>query len=189
MASIKDDTIGGLNEYLATLAREAPTARVYLTMFDSQSIDTVVHGRPVTDVKPLTLSDYTPRGMTPLYDAIGHSVTSLDSIEADNKTLVILTDGQENTSVEFSQDAIKALLKDKQTHSNWLVQYLGANQDAFAEGHKIGTRSHSTMNFSPFNIRKGFSASAAATIRYANSGDLKDADYTQKERDAACDEE
>jgi hypothetical protein len=182
MASIKDDTIGGLNDYIKTLAKDSPDAKFYLTLFDSQSIDTTIHGRAASTIKPLTAEDFQPRGMTPLYDAIGQVVSLLEATEADNKALVIITDGQENRSREYTRDGIRDMLQEKQDKSNWLVQYLGANQDAFAEGGAIGTQSINTMNFAPSQIRKGFAASAGATLRYATSGDREAAAYTAEER-------
>ena len=179
MASIKDDAIGGLNSYIKTLE---PDTKVWLTMFDSTSIDTTIHGQAAATIEKIT---FEPRGMTPLYDAIGRIIPSLEAADADNKALVILTDGRENHSREYTKDAILKLLTEKQEKDNWLVLYLGANQDAFQEGSRIGTVSMNTMDFAPTKMREAFSSTAQATIRYGNTGSREAAAFTPEERQAA----
>lgn len=179
MSSIKDEAIGGLNDYIKNLD---PDTKVWVTMFDSNSVDTTIHGQVAATVEKIT---FEPRGMTPLYDAIGRVIPVLDATEAENKALVILTDGQENNSREYTKEAIKTLLDEKQDKDNWLVQYLGANQDAFAEGSKFGTQSDFTMSFNPKHIRSAFNIASASTMRYGNSGDRAAAAYTAEERKAA----
>jgi hypothetical protein len=182
MAAIKRDTIGAFNEYVSQLAKDSPNTIFSLTIFDSESIDTVIDNEKITEVEPLTEETYSPRGMTPLYDAIGKVVDKLNNIEAKDKVLVILTDGEENCSQEYNKTSIKKSLDEKQEKENWLVLYLGANQDAFAEGAKFGTQAHTTMNFNPSNIRSTFTASANATGRYLKSGNRADASFTTEER-------
>ena len=65
MQSIKDDTIGAFNSYVETLAKDSPKSKLSLTIFDSQSIDTIVNDVPLADVKPLDGDTYQPRASTP----------------------------------------------------------------------------------------------------------------------------
>lgn len=187
MQSIKDDTIGGFNDYVAKLASDNPDSKLSLTIFDSQSVDTIVDNVKIASVPPLTSETYQPRASTPLYDAIGKVVQKLDEAKGKNKALVIITDGQENASREYTKDAIRKLLDERQEKKNWLVQYLGANQDAFAEGGAIGTQTSNAMNFAATGagMRNAFAASAAATTRYSSTGDLTAAAFTDKERESA----
>ncbi len=56
------------------------------------------------------------------------------------------TDGQENQSVEYSREMIFDLMKKRQD-DGWTFAYMGANQDAYAEGGRIGYSAASTQNF------------------------------------------
>lgn len=185
MNRIKDDTIGAFNSYVETLAKEAPDSRLSLTIFDSQSVDTITDNAVIGEVPKLNATTYQPRGSTPLYDAIGKVVGLLGDAKGKNKALVVLTDGQENASREYTKDAIKKLLDEKQEKSNWLVLYLGANQDAFAEGAKFGTQAATTLNYDTANMRGTMAVAAASTLRYAASGNRADATFTSAERKKA----
>lgn len=187
MQSIKADTIGSFNEYVATVGKESPKSTLTLIIFDSQSIDTIYNNVPILQVVPLNDSTFIPRSSTPLYDAIGQGVRFLDELKGKNPVLVIITDGEENSSREYRRETIKSLLDEKQEKSKWLVMYLGANQDAFAVGSSVGMKMANTMNFvaTGRGMRSAVGAAAAATARYSSSGNLADADYTFAERNAA----
>ena len=84
-------------------------------------------------------SDFIPCGMTALFDAIGHAITiKLSKENPNNVVCIILTDGLENSSTDFTSSAIKKLISTAETEYNWNFVYLGANQDAFTEGSNIG---------------------------------------------------
>lgn len=177
MSSCHSDTLGGVNAYLATLKAEE---KVWLTLFDGISIDTIWNGVDPTE-EELTAEEFVPRGNTPLYDAIGKSI---DKITGTKVALVIVTDGQENASREFSAEIVKKLLEERQA-KGWLVVYLGANQDAFVEGGRIGTVSANTMGFDTANTASVFTSAARATRAYGVRGMSSDAAFTDEEREKA----
>ena len=181
MQSIRGEAISGFNEYVAELAKNSPDAKLSLTVFSSSGINTIISNRLVTEVPPLTLETFVPSGMTPLYDAIGKVVSDFSNARGTNKALVILTDGQENASQEYTAASVKRLLEEKQKEEKWLVLYLGANQDAFAEGNKFGTVAGNTMTYDVDNMKDTFLSASAATLRYA-SGGLMSASFTAEER-------
>ncbi len=188
MQSIKSDTIGAFNSYVETLAKDAPESKLSLTIFDSQSVDTIISDTKIGDVKPLDADTYVPRASTPLYDAIGKVTILLAAAKGKNKALVILTDGHENASSEYTRDAVKKLLDEKQEKDNWLVLYLGANQDAFSIGAGIGVQSGTAMNFaaSSSGIQGTMAAASAATMRYATTSLRSAAAFTADERNKAA---
>jgi len=187
MQSIKNDTIGAFNEYVSTVGKDSPKSTLTLIIFDSRSIDTIYNNVPILDVKPLDGETFVPRASTPLFDSIGTGVQMLDELDGKNKVLVVITDGEENSSKEFRRETIKSMLDDRQEKAKWLVMYLGANQDAFAAGGAVGMKVANTMNFAATGrgMRNAVGAAAAATTRYSSSGNLADASYTSAERDAA----
>jgi uncharacterized protein YegL len=192
MNSIKPDVIGGFNQFIETLKTETPGALVSLTLFDSGSVDTIINNQPVESVEPLNDASYQPRGGTPLYDAITHCVSLLDGTTAQNKTVVIITDGEENSSRTATKTSVKTLLEDKQENARWQVQFIAANIDAFAEGGAIGTNFGNTMSFghNSAGTRSAFASAAASTVRYTRSGgDLQVAAYTDEEREQSTGED
>lgn len=192
MNIIRDITIKSVNDYMAKLATDAPGSRFSLTLFDTgvvgdkgmSRIDTVIADEDIANVTPLDHATYTPDGGTPLYDAIGKVITQMDK-ETGDKALVIVTDGEENASLEYTKESIKKLLDERQQSHNWLVLYLGANQDAFSEGAKFGSQAGTTMSYSTSNMAQTMGSAAAATARYADTRLRASAAFTDEEREAA----
>ena len=140
MRSCKTETIDSINEYIQELKKETIDGIFTLSTFDSQSIDIPIRRVPVTEMSLLNQDILIPRGGTPLYDAIGAAVFDLDQFkyaDSEKKVLVIVTDGLENASQEYTSDAIKKTIEEK-TKEGWLIIYLGADHDAFTQSRDMG---------------------------------------------------
>ena len=187
MASCADDAVGGYNSYVAQLPG---TSLVSLTLFDSEGVDLIRDGVTPAAAR-LNADEYQPRGWTPLYDAIGHTIVEAEKRSAglDRIALVILTDGEENSSREFNREDIRKLLTAKQEQDGWLVIYLGANQDAWAVGEKFGSVAINTMSIDPDNIGLALDSAARATGLYVESSDRqsgrRDAAFSKDDRKRA----
>ena len=152
MASIADDIVGGFNEYLAEQRQVAGRARVTLAQFDGQDpFEVLIHGVDLREVTDLDRSSYRPRGNTPLFDAIGRMIAKIDADRAartevgapeEDQVVLIVTDGFENASREYGRQMIFDLIEARRERG-WVFVFLGANQDAYAEGR--------TMAFSQAN--------------------------------------
>lgn len=138
MRSIYEQALSGINETLATIRSNQelfPLHRNYVSIVTFEGDTSGVKLRrdriPVGSIKNLTRKDYVPGGCTPLYDAIGMSVTRLaESIMPSDRVLVtIITDGEENSSSRYSGTAVKELIS-RQREKGWTFAYIGANQDA-----------------------------------------------------------
>jgi len=155
MRGIASATREGLNNYINTMKEDKndDIVLVSVTVFDSEGwhgdisvhIDTIMDMVPLADIPEITEEHYKPRGGTPMYDAIGKAVcrteSALEGIEGSPEVLlVVITDGDENTSQEFKQNQIKTLLETKEGQG-WSTIYLGANQDAWAVGSSLGINS------------------------------------------------
>ena len=141
MASCWDDTIGGFNSFLVD--QKATGGTLTLIQFDHE-YNMTYERLKIGEVAPLTRETYKPRGSTALLDAIGRLIKNWKG--ASNPSVVILTDGQENSSHNFTKAHIKDLIEQK-TKDGWTFAYLGANQDAFAEAGSIGIAPGCTMNY------------------------------------------
>lgn len=178
MDSVRDDTIGGFNTWLEGLQKVSSEALLTLTCFDT-FVETPFVNTPIKEVPKLTPETYVPGGWTALYDAIGSAVTAIDKEATgdDRVLLIIQTDGQENSSREFTKEAIFNLINSRQ-QGNWTVTYLSAGPDAFTEAAKIGIYVGNTMAYrgDKAGTQTTFATVAAASADYASgvSGTVKD---------------
>ncbi|WOQ18737.1 vWA domain-containing protein [Raineyella sp. W15-4] len=151
MQSIREDTIGGFNAFIADQRRHPGDCRVTLAQFDNQ-YEVVYRDKPIGDVPGLDLQ---PRGTTALLDAIGRLVTdagaqlaSLPEPERPGTVIVgIMTDGYENASREWTHPAIRALIQQQTTTYSWEFLYLGADQDAIEVGTSLGVAANRSMTY------------------------------------------
>lgn len=156
MHSIKEDSIGGYNEFLR-IQKNAENVKELLWSFstfntycENQFID-----KCVLNVEPLSSDEFTPRGGTALYDAIGTILNNTIEKSKESYIIVIITDGLENSSRKYTAGAIKDMIENKTSASRttdcavWDFVYLGANQDSILEASKIGIKSGSTINYEP----------------------------------------
>ena len=172
MLDWKGETIQGFNEYLRELKEDRkgkPTAFT-LTLFNSGGIEIRHNGVPLSKVKELTPYTYLPTNLTPLYDAIGQTINALDSSVGDDKALVvILTDGYENHSKEFSLGGVSDMIKERQDKKGWAFVYLGANQDAWTVGMGLGFVRSNVMTFDQQSTVETMHIASRATATYSAS--------------------
>ncbi len=181
MSSIADDIVGGFNEFLAAQRRADGMARVTLAQFDSENpFEVAVDGADLARVRPLRRGDYQPRGATPLYDAIGRMIGRIDAevsrradlgLVSEDQLVVIITDGLENASSEHTRAGVMRLIEERRERG-WAFAFLGANQDAYAEGRAIGVAAGSAAPWqpTPAGAREALAAVAAATTSYRSQG-------------------
>ena len=151
MYSIRNEAIAGVVETIQTIRtaqdENADQEQLFsLVVFNGKCIATVYDRMPIAKVPDFKEKDYLPTDNTPLYDAMGDAITHLRQYinEEDNVLVTIITDGYENSSVEWNHQRISQLVEDLKK-KNWLFTYIGANQDALAVAKGMGI-DHS-MNF------------------------------------------
>jgi uncharacterized protein YegL len=156
MDSVKDDTIGGFNSFLAEQCKLESQANLTFIQFDSQDPFEVVHQAiPVKDVPNLDGNTFVPRGGTPLLDAMGQAINETgkrladmpDAQRPDKVVIVVITDGMENSSQEFTRDQILKKVEHQTGKYDWQFVFLGANQDAIAAGASLGIARKSSMTY------------------------------------------
>ncbi|MBU1226081.1 MAG: VWA domain-containing protein [Actinobacteria bacterium] len=143
MSSIAGDIVGGFNEFLAEQRKETGTARITLVQFDGEDpFEVLIDGTDLWTAADLDRSAYRPRGMTPLYDAVGRMIERIDAgigkrkrqdLEAEDQVVAIVTDGLENASRHHTRSTVFDLIEDRRK-DGWVFVFLGANQDSFASG-------------------------------------------------------
>lgn len=184
MESIRKDMIGGFNAFLREQKKNPTDCKVSFYQFDAQYgdiLETCYERRNLPDVPDLTTETFVPRGGTPLYDAVAQVIRKVTERIKDSENnerpervlVVIITDGEENSSREWKGSQVKQMIENQQEKCGWEFVYLGANQDAWANSEALGVKASSTL---------GYVATAAGT------GDMWKSlsDKTMKYRVAAC---
>ena len=170
MQECKGAAIAGFNQYVAILRQEPAETRVTLTLFNSRKTEVRYQATPVARVHDLDVETYRPRDTTPLYDAIGRTLVSarLQVPAGSRKLCVILTDGEENASKEYSRSQIFAMIKAYE-NEGWTFLYLGADHDVWAAGEELGVAEHNRITFLKADVAHTFECLSEATANFRRS--------------------
>ena len=185
MQGSQEITIDALNTYLNELKQEnSNNTSLTLSTFDSMSIDIPISRVLVSKLNSFPADILQPRGGTPLFDAIGLAIHDLENIKEstdDNKVLVIVTDGLENASKEYTFENISSKIKDKE-EAGWLIIYLGAEHDAFKQSNSLNFAQERSMQYSKEDSIDTFRAVTRTTIDYRKGEKSKNIHFTEDER-------
>jgi hypothetical protein len=154
MESLLKDTIGGFNTFIQTQKETPGECTVSLTTFNTSVCSNYLF-KPIIMVEDLTPFSYRPGGGTALYDAIaitidgcGRALAALSEESRPEKVIVvIITDGEENSSRSFSRQMVKDKITEQSSKYNWEFIFLGANIDAEAIGCSLGIKGDMSMTF------------------------------------------
>lgn len=177
MGSVKVETIDGFNNFIED-QRKADADQVHLvTQFDSE-YEVLQDGVELDDVMTLNEQNYVPRGGTQLLDAMGQTIMKMDSILAGDRTitqsiLVVLTDGQEYGSMEFTRDAVFKLIENRKALGNWDFVFLGAGQDAIEQAQSFGIGNSAQYNATGQGTAQALSAVSRSVTSYSMGGNAK----------------
>ena len=160
MASIKKDAEGGINSFIEKQKQAEGEARFTLVQFNT-SYEFVYNGTPIKEVGKYELF---PCGNTALNDAIGRAISETGhrlalTPEAERPgqvVVVIVTDGEENSSREYSRATIRQMIEEQTAKYSWKFLYLGANQDAFKEAHSLGISQQMAAAYSVQKSKKAY---------------------------------
>jgi uncharacterized protein YegL len=177
MATSQEQTISAFNEYIESLKTDPSTQdfRFSVSCFDSdRGFRPIVEDCPMTEVPLLTLENYKPHGLTPLYDAFGKAMLQAQGLRENSKApvlIVLMTDGQENHSSEYTKEGIQALVK-QHGDDGWNFVYLGCELDAMHEGQMLGIDASNTLRYTADSASNKRMASrmSASTVAYASGG-------------------
>jgi hypothetical protein len=194
MQSIREDTVGGFDAFIAEQREQPGECLVTLAQFDDQ-YELVYADRPIQEVPGLVLQ---PRGTTALLDAIGRLVTdagaglaALPEAERPGTIIVgIMTDGHENASKEWTHAAIKDLIQQQTQTYAWEFLYMGADQDAIEVGTGLGVPAARSVTYSRASAGVAMASTSAMVgrLRAARASGVSTADigYSDEEREASA---
>ena len=190
MHSIADDVVGGVNSFVDEQKAVPGECRLTLIQFDDVNPHDVVHsGKPVQEIAALTTQTYQPRGNTPLWDAVGKAAVAtgerLSAMPEHERPahviFVIMTDGLENASRDWTKQQVANLLKGQQEIYSWQVVYLGADHDAMAAGADMGIHHANVAAYGKQNFA-GAAKTTSEKVRLMRAGTSKDMAYSADDR-------
>jgi hypothetical protein len=167
MSNCRHETLQNLNLHLKTIQNlqiEFPeqTFKVSLTLFNTRLSQKWQYKSPL-DIPPLTLNDYNTEGSTALLDAIGTQIHEIqhrfgEQMESDEATvvMVILTDGEENSSRFYDFPFISKTIKRLEKTGKWTFTFLGTDIDAFHVGEMLSIKRENTMQFDKREMGRTF---------------------------------
>jgi len=145
MYGLENDTIGGFNSLLKK-QKEEISGEVYVScvLFNHES-HLLYDRTELAKVSEMTNKDYVVSGNTALLDAAGNEILRLDQVYEELKEdrpgkvlFVMITDGKENSSREFTQPKLKEIIDKHQKENGWEFLFLGANIDAITVAGSYG---------------------------------------------------
>lgn len=165
MESMADEANSSIRKMLDDQFNEPGKLTVTLVSFDNVS---ECAARMKDERFDFTL---VPRGMTALFDAVGAEIvaTGKDLAEMDQDgrpskvVFVIVTDGLENSSSDFTLEAVKEMIAKQKDEYSWSFLFIGAGEAAW-QGSNLGiiSGSYSGKSGSLSNAYGSMSANLAS---------------------------
>lgn len=180
------EALNSVNSYVKKLAEEKVDTGVTLAVFDTGNdgrVDfQVVRDRIIPSTwKPVTDADATPRNGTPLNDATARLIALAEGGNYEKVVLVIMTDGYENASKEYTVKQIKDRL-DACRAKQWVVIFLGASFDNAAQALSYGNECGNTVQSSVYNMSETAGIMASKRGLYGATGVAASMSFTADEK-------
>ena len=173
MEVIRKQAFVGMNETLQTVRKmqeKFPDQEQFVTLLTFDTGHTTWHydNQPAAQTKDLDWKAYSPGGGTPLYDAIGKGIskTNAQIEDGDHVLVTIITDGEENSSVEWSLKMVRNLI-DKLKRQNWTFTLIGTdNLDVEGMAHSMSIDEHLQFTEDAESTRRMFLRERKARVNY-----------------------
>ena len=167
MESCRAATITSVNKYLLEARGDLILKESVLPVIVFRQASMVLSRAAGRTVGRALRGGYPPGGGTSFSRRLGRGVDSLDKKAADNKAiLVIVTDGEENSSKKHNYESIKALIEDRQ-RKGWLIIFLGAGLSSAQQGLRMSIRAANVANIGLDEASLGASISVMTAINGA----------------------
>lgn len=177
MRTMWDEAVASINSYVKKLAADKVDTTLTLVTFDTEnntpSFDVIRDKSPVSDWKDVAVDEVGPRGWTPLNDSVAKIVGLAEGAKPERAALIIVTDGEENRSVEFpglvGLQKVKAML-DACRAKGWQVLFLGADFDNRVQAKGYGAMDQHTVAVAAGNMAATMDVVAESRAAYATRG-------------------
>lgn len=192
MAGLESDTIGGFNAMLEKQKKEDGECIITTVLFDHEV--ELLHDRiDIRAVRPMSEKEYMVRGSTALLDAIGKTIHKIGNAEkntaeeyrAEKVMVVIITDGEENSSRFYSLKEVKHMIERQKERYGWEFIFLGANIDAVETATRFGIDKDMAVDYVPDKegIQLNFSMMSEAVASYRACGSVPQSSLNKIRKD------
>ena len=156
MSGLEKDTIGGFNSLLDQQRKVDGECVITTVLFDNRY--ELLHDRiDIRAVQPITGKEYFVGGSTALLDAIGKTIHKIGAVQknttedyrAEKVMFVIITDGEENASRNYSSMQIRQMIQRQKERYGWEFIFLGANIDAVETAGRFGIDADRAVDYVP----------------------------------------
>ena len=193
MSGLEADTIGGYNSMLSKQQAEEGECRITTLLFNNSFH--LLHDRiDLKAVGPITENEYRVGGSTALLDAIGLTVDKIGNAQkntaedyrAEKVLVVIITDGEENSSREYSSDKVKMMIERQKNRFGWEFIFLGANIDSVETAGRFGIGRNRAVDYVPDKqgVNLHYSTLNSTVAEYRKTGVLDEQRLNEIRRDA-----
>ena len=173
MGHLVNDTIGGFNSFIADQRKLPGKCRVSLIQFNDSIFPSFL-GKDLKEVPDLNESTYHPGGWTALYDAIGNAIVSagdrFNSLTEDDRPgkvlFVIITDGQENSSKEYSGARVREMIEHQKSKYAWNFTFIGSDLDSLKDAKYLGISQSFAYNNTSAGVKSVYAAMSMNTRSY-----------------------
>lgn len=167
------EALGSVNAYVEELVKTKVDTGVTVMMFDTGSFEVIRDRITPATFRPVSDKDAMPRGGTPLNDAIGKIVgmanAGFNGVQYDRLALIIITDGEENSSHEVTHEAAKTML-DECRKKGWQVIFIGADFDNQVQSRGLGNAATHSHMVSGVNMSAAMRGLAGTRGAYGEKG-------------------
>ena len=192
MGGLETDTIGGFNSMLAKQKAVEGECCVTTVLFDNNY--ELIHDRiDIKAVSQMTEKEYTVGGSTALLDAIGMTIFKIENAQkhtaenhrAEKVMFVIITDGEENSSWEYSAKKIKEQIEQKKAKHGWEFIFLGANIDAVETAGHFGISPDRAVDYlaDSEGTKLNYAVMAQAVATFRKTGTVDEACFEEIRKD------
>jgi uncharacterized protein YegL len=179
MSGLEADTIGGFNSMLQKQQAAEGDCCVTTVLFDNNY--ELLHDRiNLKAVSPMTDKEYQVGGCTALLDAIGRTIHKIgnaqkntaDDYRAEKVMFVIITDGEENSSREYTTEKVKSQIERQKNKYGWEFIFLGANIDAVETAGRFGISADRALDYVPDKVgtKLNFAVMSETVMSFRDSG-------------------
>ena len=183
MSGLENDTIGGYNSMLKKQRDVKGKCNITTVLFDHNY--ELLHDRiDIRAIDPITEEEYFVEGSTALLDAIGKTIHkignvqkhTIDEYRAEKVLFVIITDGMENSSREYSSRIVKQMIEHQKERYGWEFIFLGANIDAVETAAMYGINANRAQNYRADSrgVAVSYDAMGEAVSCFCQIGEIDD---------------
>lgn len=136
MMPIREQIVNSINNLITEQKQIKSRPATFTLIKFNHNITRKITNRFLSDIDPLSYHDYDPSGTTALYDAIGDTIQWFRNEK--DVLMVIVTDGQENSSKKYTRMQINKMIDDKKKNNKWTYVYLSSDLNTEIQGNNIG---------------------------------------------------